>query len=83
MIGRAGVATCWVPAVPAAVGGGPVPRSLTHVSNVNWQIVEHDPCTILFFGMGVKLSAKLAGIDAKRIIAATLNFISPPQKLEP
>jgi hypothetical protein len=29
--------------------------------------------------MGVKLSAKLAGIDAKRIIAATLSFIFIPK----
>src|SRR5262245_6201621 len=56
-VGTAGVATCWVPIVG---GGPPVPRSLTHVSNKARQMVEHPPCTILFFGMGVKLPARLA-----------------------
>ena len=65
-------ATCWVPTVG---GGAPVPRSLTHKSNAVWQLVEHAFCTILFFGMGVKLPAKLVGIDAKRIIVAALSFI--------
>jgi hypothetical protein len=57
IVGTAGVATCWVPIVG---GGPPVPRSLTHVSNAARQPVEHPACTILFFGMGVKLPARLA-----------------------
>jgi hypothetical protein len=61
--------------VPTVGGGAPVPRSLTHKANAVWQLVEHAVCTILFFGMGVKLPAKLAGIDAKRIIVAALSFI--------
>ena len=65
-------ATCWVPSVG---GGAPVPRSLTHKLNAVWQLVEHAVCTILFFGMGVKLPAKLVEIDAKRIIVAALSFI--------
>src|SRR5262249_26955426 len=59
--------TCWVPAVGGGAGGGV--RSLVHVSNRTWHFVEHEVCAILFFGMGVKLPAKLAGVDAKRIIA--------------
>jgi len=65
--------TCWVPAVGGGAGGGV--RSLVHVSNRTWHFVEHEVCAILFFGMGVKLPAKLAGVDAKRIIATTLSFI--------
>ena len=65
--------TCWVPAVGGGAGGGV--RSLSHVSNRTWHFVEHEVCAILFFGMGVKLPAKLAGADATRIIAATLSFI--------
>jgi hypothetical protein len=45
-------------------------RSLSHVANRVWQLVTHAFCAILFFGMGVKLPAKLAEIDRKRIIAA-------------
>src|SRR5262245_49173959 len=74
--GTVGGATCWVPTVGGGVG---TPRTLTHVSNELWQIVKHPACTILFFGMGVKLPAKLAGIDAKRIIAATPSFIFTPE----
>src|SRR5262249_8611854 len=65
--------TCWVPAVGGGAGGGV--RSLVHVSNRTWHFVEHEVCAILFFGMGVKLPAKLAGVDAKRIIATILSFI--------
>src|SRR5262249_46096140 len=66
--------TCWVPAVGGGAGGGV--RSLVHVSNRTWHFVEHEVCAILFFGMGVKLPAKLAGADAKRIIATRPSFIS-------
>jgi hypothetical protein len=76
MIGTAGVATCWV---PTSGGGGPVPRTLTHVMNMAWQLAEQSTCTILFFGIGVKLPAKLTGIDARRIIAATVSFIFIPK----
>ena len=70
-------ATCWVPTVGAI---GAVPRTLTHVTNVKLQLaVQSTICAILFFGMGVKLPAKLAGIDAKRIIAATVSFIFVPR----
>jgi len=65
-------ATCWVPNVG---GGAPIPRSLTHKANAVWQLLEHAVWAILFFGMGVKLPAKLAWIDAKRIIIAALSFI--------
>jgi hypothetical protein len=65
--------TCVVPAVGGGGGGGV--RSLMHVSNRIWHFVEHEVCAILFFGMGVKLPAKVAGVDAKRIIATTLIFI--------
>jgi hypothetical protein len=74
--GTAGVATCWVPTVGGRV---PVPRTLTHVSNAARQLGVQSTCTILFFGIGVKLPAKLAGIDARRIIAATVSFIFIPR----
>ena len=74
--GTAGVATCWVPTVGGRV---PVPRTLTHVSNAARQLGVQSTCTILFFGIGVKLPAKLAGIDARRIIAATVSFIFTPE----
>ena len=74
--GTAGVATCWVPIVGGRV---PVPRTLTHVSKLARQLGVQSTCTILFFGIGVKLPAKLAGIDARRIIAATVSFIFIPR----
>ena len=49
-------------------------RSLAHRSKLFWQLTAHD-WTILFFGMGVKLPAKLVAIEENRIIAATLRFI--------
>ena len=55
--GTAGVATCWVPIVGGRV---PVPRTLTHVSNAARQLGVQSLCTILFFGIGVKLPARLA-----------------------
>ena len=72
------VTTCWVPTVGGRV---PVPRTLTHVSNVARQLEVQSItiCAILFFGMGEKLPAKLAWLDAKRIIAAKLSFIFIPQ----
>ena len=72
-------ATCWVPTVGKIVT---VPRTLTHVTNVARQLGEQSNCTILFFGMGVKLPAKLVWIDAKRIIAAKLSFIFIPIDLK-
>ena len=75
--GIVGGATCWVPTVG---GGVPVPRSLTHTSNADRQLVEHTFWTILFFEMGAKLPAKLVAIEQKRIIAAALSFICATPK---
>jgi hypothetical protein len=55
-------------------------RSLAHRSKLFWQLTAHD-WTILFFGMDVKLPAKLVAIEENRIIAATLSFICKPPKL--
>jgi len=75
--GTVGGATCWVP----TVGGGVVVReTLTHRSKLFWHVTEHTFWTILFFGIGVKLPAKLVAIEQKRIIAATLSFICKPLK---
>jgi hypothetical protein len=54
-------------------------RSLAHRSKLFWQLTTHD-WTILFFGMGVKLPAKLVAIEENRSIAATLSFICMPPK---
>ena len=75
--GTVGGATCWVP----TVGGGVVVReTLTHRSKLFWHVTEHTFWTILFFGIGVKLPAKLVAIEQKRIIAAALSFICTPLK---
>jgi hypothetical protein len=39
-----------------------------------WQLRAQPPWAILFFGMGVKLPAKLIVIEDKRIIAAALSL---------
>ena len=54
--------------------------SLTHRSKAFWHVAAHD-WAILFFGMGVKLPAKLVAIEENRIIAATLSFICTPLKV--
>src|SRR5262249_19103713 len=64
--------TCWVPAVGGGAGGGV--RSLVHVSNRTWHFVEHGVCAISFFGMGVKLPAKQAGLAAKKFSDKTFSF---------
>jgi hypothetical protein len=45
-----------------------------------WHVTEHTFWPILFFGMGVKLPARLVAIKESRIIAATLSFICTPLK---
>jgi hypothetical protein len=39
-----------------------------------WQLRAQPPWAIIFFGMGVKLPAKLIVIENKRIIAAALSL---------
>jgi hypothetical protein len=44
--------------------------SFVHKSNAIWQLFKHELWAILFFGMGVKLPAKLVAIEESRVIAA-------------
>ena len=53
--------------------------SFTHRSKLFWHVTAQ-AWTILFFGMSVKLPAKLVAIEENRITAATLNFICTPLK---
>jgi hypothetical protein len=39
-----------------------------------WQVAKQD-CATLFFGMGVKLPAKLVVTEVNRITAATVSFM--------
>src|SRR5262249_25113205 len=73
-----GAVTCWVPAVGGGIAAGT--RSLTHRLKAFWQLTAQGLWAILFFGMGVKLPAKLVAIEENRIIAATLSFICTPLK---
>ena len=73
-----GVVTCWVPAVGGGVAAGT--RSLAHRLKAFWQLTAQAFWAILFFGMGVKLPAKLVAIEENRIIAATVSFICTPLK---
>jgi len=54
------------------------PQTERHSRNVSWQLLKQKFWTILFFGMGVKLPAKLVVIEEKRIIAAAASFICTP-----
>jgi hypothetical protein len=54
------------------------PQSCRHWLNKVWQFAAQLNCAILFFGMGVKLPAKLVVIEESRIIAATTCFICTP-----
>jgi hypothetical protein len=57
------------------------PQSCKHWLNKVWQFTEQlncCVCAILFFGMGVKLPAKLLVIEENKIIAATIRFICTP-----
>jgi len=49
-------------------------RSLAHRSKLFWQLTAHD-WTILFFGMGVKLPAKLVVIEERRNITAAASLM--------
>jgi hypothetical protein len=49
--------------------------SFTHRSKL---FVTAQAWTILFFGMSVKLPAKLVAIEESKIIAATVSFICSP-----
>ncbi len=59
------------------IGRNWVPRSCTQTVKLFWHLAEHNWrfWTNLFFGMGVKLPAKLVAIEENRIIAATFSFI--------
>ena len=52
--------------------------SRTHRSKLLWHAAAHD-WAILFFGMGVKLPAKLVAIEESKIITATVSFIVAPK----
>ena len=69
---------CQPPAVLLALSVGCLPlaveaESLAHRSKLFWQLTAQD-WTILFFGIGVKLPAKLVAIEENRSIAATLSW---------
>lgn len=51
--------------------------SFTHRSKLFWHATAQ-AWTILFFGMSVKLPAKLVAIEESKIIAATVSFICSP-----
>ena len=51
-----------------------LPQSCMHWLKRVWQLRAQPPWAILFFGMGVKLPAKLIVIEDKRIIAAALSL---------
>ena len=57
-----------------------LPQSCRHWLKRIWQLRAQPPWATLFFGMGVKLPAKLNVIDEKRIIAAAICFICNPHK---
>jgi hypothetical protein len=54
------------------------PQSCRHWLNKTWQPTAQLRCAILFFGMGVKLPAKLIVVEENRIIAAAISFICMP-----
>jgi hypothetical protein len=57
-----------VPVVGDGTGGGTL--SFEHTVKLFWHEAAHPVWTILIFGMGVKLPAKLIVAEDKRIIAA-------------
>jgi hypothetical protein len=53
----------------------PFPQTERHNRNMSWQLLGQKFWTILFFGMGVKLPAKLVVIEERRNITATASLM--------